>query len=148
MAQASDCSKLGGVPRECIEHPRDTKHNYPHEVIMSHCSVNPRCPACNQSPLTSSAIFEFFDRIDQLDRASDLLSQAGAMTNIACCNALDNCTDYQRHCYLVVVDDLIESALGQLEDAMVALRRYGPPRPPLELEPELQAKPEPEPPQA
>lgn len=90
---------------------------------MSNCSVNPRCPACNQSSLSAHAVFQLSERVDQLEEASVLLAKAEALTGVASGDALDECDQFHRHYYLATLDDQIVAARGLIDDVLAAIRR-------------------------
>lgn len=90
---------------------------------MSSSSVNPRCPACNQSTLSYRAASELSERVDQLEKAAMLLAKAESLTGVVSGGALDECTQFHRHNYLMTLDEQIVTVRSLIEDILAAIRR-------------------------
>ena len=93
---------------------------------MSHISVNPRCPVCNQSPSSSATLFHFFDRVERLGIASVLLARAAAMVLIAGYGALNKLTPEEQQAYLDTLVELLEASSGHVEDMVEAYEQGEP----------------------
>ena len=89
---------------------------------MSHVSVNPRCPVCNQSFLSPETAFRVSELVDQLAWASTLLTRIVTMIYIACGVALNEVLPSHRYYYLETLAEMAETALMQVDEALAAVR--------------------------
>lgn len=89
---------------------------------MAEDSLSERGHSFNQLSLSSRAAFQFSERIANLEEAVSLLAKAKALTAVAIPHAFDKCSHAERYYYLAVLNELLEAAAEQIDEALDGLR--------------------------